>query len=104
MNDLLVGICGYLALQGNQINACHTAINQTYNISSYKPMFDARQKELEKYSQELYEEMPLKAPISALSAVIYETVKKDYKIPISNHVNLEYTNFNTGTCNLKWEF
>jgi len=105
MNDLLVGICSYMAINtSNGTNACHTAVNQMYNISSIKPIFDQEQHQLEAEGAALYQSLPGHTPLGAASFLTYDIYKKDFKIPLSNHINLEYYNYNTETCNLHWEF
>lgn len=104
MNDLLMGLCTYMALQANGEKACRTATDQAYNQSSIKPQLEAKQKELERYGLGVYETLPLNKPIGAISAIGYEAYKKDFKLPLTNRINLEYSNFNKYTCNLKWEF
>jgi len=104
MNDLLVGLCSYLALNGQGTNACHTAVNQAYNISALKPIVDTQQKQLEKEGTALYSSLPLHTPLGAMSFLSYEAYKKDFKIPLTSSINVEYSNFNAYTCNLKWSF
>lgn len=104
MNELLMSLCSYMALQGSGNQACHTAVDQAYNISALKPIVDTQQKQLEKEGTALYSSLPLHEPLSAASFLTYEAYKKDFKLPLTNSINLEYSNFNVYTCNLKWSF
>ena len=104
MNELLVGLCSYLALNGQSNQACHVAINQAYNISALKPMVDTQQAHLEKAGTAVYSSLPLHDALGAVSLLGYEIYQKDLKLPLTNSINLEYSNFNTYTCNLKWSF
>lgn len=104
MSELLVGLCSYMALQGSGDRACRTATVQAYNQSLLRPYFDQEQKQLEHYGLGVYETLPLYKPIGAISLFGYEAYKKDFKLPLTNSINLEYSNLNSYTCNLKWSF
>ncbi len=104
MNELLVGLCSYMALSSQSNQACHVAINQAYNISALKPIVDTQQAHLEKAGTAVYSSLPLHDTLGAISLLGYEIYQKDLKLPLTNSINLEYSNFNAYTCNLKWEF
>lgn len=102
MNELLVGLCSYMALKSDGDTACRTTVNQAYNVSIVKPYIDHNQSHLEKEGAALYNPLPL--PVRATSFLIYDTYRKDFKIPLTNNVNMEYNDFNKYTCNLKWSW
>jgi hypothetical protein len=104
MNELLMSLCSYMALQANGDKACRVATNQLYSQSSIKLELDARQKDVEQYSLGIYNNLPLNKPLGAVSIFGYELYKKDIKVPLTSNINLEYSNFNTYTCNLIWRF
>jgi hypothetical protein len=104
MSELFIGLCSYLALQSNADKACRTASGQAYNQSILRPYFDEEQKRAESWGLGLYTSLPYNKPLGAVALIGYESYKKDFKIYLTNSINLEYSNFNAYTCNLKWEF
>jgi hypothetical protein len=102
MGDLFIGLCSYLALHGNGDNACHTAASQAYNQSIFKPYYEEQEKAAGKYGLGIYNTLPMNKPLGAIALIGYDAYKKDFKIPLTNNINLEYNN--SYTCNLKWEF
>jgi hypothetical protein len=105
MNDLLIGLCSYLAIQSTQGNtACRTTVGQAYNISALKPIVNTESKQLEKEGLALYQSLPGRTSLGAMSFLSYEVYKKDFKVPLTNSINLEYNNFNIYSCNLKWSW
>lgn len=99
-----MGLCMYMGLQTSGEKACRAATNQAYNQSDLKPELEARQKELEHYGLGVYKGIPFNDELGAVSVLGYEAYKKDFKLPLTNRINLEYNNFNTYTFNFKWEF
>jgi len=93
-----------MALQGSGVNACHSAITASYTQSGVKSILDEEQHYLEKRGATLYSQIPYNAPLSAMLFLGKDIKEKDFKIPLDNHVNLEYSGFNAYTCNLRWEF
>jgi hypothetical protein len=105
MSDLLIGLCSYFTLQsGMQTNACHTAITQIYTISPIKQPIEAEEQYIANYGKNLYMQIPLHDPLGAIFFIGNDIYKKDYKIPLYNHVDLEYSNYTNYTCNLHWSF
>ena len=104
MGDLLISLCSYMALQGSGVNACHSAVTASYIQSGIKPVLDEEQHYFEKRSAALYSQIPYNHPLGAIFLLGKDIKEKDFKIPLDNHVNLEYINFNAYTCNLRWEF
>lgn len=104
MNELLVGLCGYLAFSGSGNTACRVTTSQVYNQSIVKTYFDGEQHELERYGLGIYHTVPLNQPLGFAATFGYEVYKKDFKLPLTNNVNVEYSNSNTYTCNLTWSF
>src|SRR5271166_5941271 len=98
MNDLLIGLCTYLSLGAQSDQACRVTINQAYNISSVKPLIDTQQAHLEKQGLALYSALPLHDLTGAISLLAYEAYKKDFKLPLTNNINLEYNG--SYICNL----
>lgn len=93
-----------MAFQGSGDRACHAAVNQAYNQSAIKMYYDLEQKQLEIQGLGIYNNIPLNKPLGAMSVLGYYIYRKDFKIPLTNGVNLEYTNFNSYTCNMKWSW
>jgi hypothetical protein len=105
MSDLLIGLCSYFTLQsGMQTNACHTAITQVYNISPIKQPLEAEQKYWEAQGVSIYKQIPLHNPIGAIFFIGNDIRSKQYKIPLYNHVDLEYSEYRNYTCNLHWSW
>lgn len=104
MNEFLMGLCSYLALQTQQgNNACHQAIKAGYYQSPLKSYIDSEQSYYEKEGTALYYSLPLHTPLSAASLLTYNLYKREFKIPIDSHINLEYNN-TSYACNLTWGF
>ena len=101
MNDFLIGLCQYLALQGPGNTACQKAITATYAQTGAKTYIDTQQKQVETYGANLYTQLPYNQSLGAIGYVGYSIYKNDYKLPLSNHIFLEY-NGTQYTCNLKW--
>lgn len=89
-----------MSLQGP---ACNKAIMAAYIQSGTQSVVDAQQHAIERSGQSLYESLPFNKPLSAISLLGYSVYKKDIKIPLYNHVDLEYSN-SSYTCNIHWGF
>lgn len=105
MNELLVGLCSYLSIQSsNGTQACHAAISSAYTQSSIKPLLDREQKELEQEGLSIYSTLPYNKPLGATLFLANDIYKKDYKIAVASHIDLEYTNYSEYKCTLSWGF
>lgn len=104
MKEWLLGLCGYLALNGQGPQACQSVINASYIQTGAKSWIDSEQYYLETSSRTFYETLPGNKPLGAAAAVFYEVRQQDYKLPLYNHVELEYSHYTNYTCNLHWNW
>lgn len=103
MNELFLNFCTYMSFQGSGYNGCRTAITQSYNQSELKPIADQEQHYWEHYGTTVYESLPMNKPLGAIVFVSYDLYKKECKLSLSNHIEMQYSN-NTYNLNLKWSF
>lgn len=102
MEQLLLQLCSSYMLSGG-IQACNKVMPIAYQHSgAFYSTIESESKSIEKWGTNIYNELPYNKPLGALSLLGYETIKRDYKIPVSSHINLEYNG--KYSCNLHWEF
>ena len=81
MNEAILSICSLLALHGSADTACITTLPVAYHSSAISSPIEAEQKVLEKKGAKL---LKGHETLSAASIIGYETIKKDFKIPLDN--------------------
>lgn len=89
-----------MAFQGKADIACRTTVPQVYNQSEIKPFVENEEHKIEKFGTAIYQELPYNRPIGAVVFIGNEIYHHDYRIPLSNHVFLEYNG--SYSCNLQW--
>ena len=100
MNDLLMGLCSYLALSTPMQNdACHKAVDASYISSPIYAPLTKEQKYWEAYGTEFYKTIPYNEPIGAIAYVLYDVHQNKYEIPVTSFLKLSYDG-----CNFKSNF
>jgi len=102
MNELVLSLCSYLAFQGSGNVACTTSAPLVYGRTPLKPFIDSQQSYIEARGTALFDILPAHKPLGAMVLIGNDIYKKDYKIPLDNHVFLEYNG--SYTCNLHWSW
>lgn len=102
MEQLLLQLCSSYMLSGG-VQACNKVMPIFYQHSgAFYSTIETESKYIEKQANFLYEAVPYSKPIGFVAYVGYDIYKNDYKISVSNHINLEYNG--KYSCSLHWDW